>query len=1080
VTGIAAPYLDGATVADLPPLPPISGTAADDTGGSGIRQVEIELLDVASGQYLLIDEYGIFQGLTPNQTWLKAGTADNWANWSLALNTNPFVEQGVYRLRVRATDEAGNVSEEIAGQTSITFTYFTGTALYTQLNLSPSTSSIQSGGSISMNIDLSVLADPDMDLSRHDVCLKVTAPDQTTVQYLLAHTDSVGFVTITDLVNVVAGLGGTFAFDQSGTYQLQADFAGTSTPGATPGSVSGLSCDSQFLGDTVVNLQSSSASRSLLVGDSAGYALLIEGLVTGDEAGRQAHNLTMNRVNKVMEARSLNPDNIYYYNFDTNQDDVVDGADGGPNPAYGIDDAPVKAVIQDLLTNPASELVTNMASAPGTLTIVLGDHGSVNVPQDVGTFYLGAETITSSELAGWIGMLETNVQALNPLFDKPVITVIGTCFSGSWLKDLEGTNRINIASAAPGEESYRGPLEPVSTTLVPSGLLRTGEMFLEEFFKAAEQGVNLRQAFEFATDKVERYTQLDGSTLDTTFRDRAAQHPLLDDNNTVDFDPLDPVILAAANRLPDTAGSGSLGNGALAGTQYLGVAPGISFDPSTTGVVADVVNVTDTVYLSDNAADDNAFLFLTTNSDSLVQDAWIEVRSLGISLPAGSGGSVSPTLQVENDVDLGAGPAALYIPLTHQTGLGYVAQPAIFGNPADGPFRVFYYVQDVATGNISATRSSLVYKDSSSNFNFPDIPLLNLPAHGYSNADVLTLFDWDDSTDLDGDTVSYTLEIAAAGPGGVAPDFDNPANITFKREEIPVSYAQIGASANLLDGVQYYWRVIAVDIHGKRTPSASRSFTNNYTNVVRFTSFITVTNSLTEVELAGTTVVASPVNPNTGAVTGAPVPEVEKGTLSADTMYWKYDSGYYRFDIDGPGSYGSTVAPVVNLKNSDQFLTVSLPPGDSDGDGLLDTDEDTNGNSLVDAGETDPYNVDTDGDGLVDGAGGIVCVASGPGCAAVYPAGVDTDGDGFVEGEQDFGNDPTINDYADGNIAPWGAPDAGLTLGDYVVAVRIVNGNLNLSPTEELQALGHIDMNRNGQLESGDLLLLIKAVRDLP
>jgi hypothetical protein len=702
-----------------------------------------------------------------------------------------------------------------------------------------------------------------------------------------------------------------------------------------------------------------------------------------------------------------------------------------------------------------------MAALPGSLVIVLGDHGSNNPLQDEGFFYLGADTITSSELAGWIGALETNVRALNPAFTEPVITVIGTCYAGSWLQDLAGAGRINFAGAAPGEESYRGPLEPVPTTLVPSGLLRPGEMFIEEFFKAAEQGYNLQQVFEIATEKVERYTQIDGSgTPDPVYGDRAAQHPLLDDN--AEFDPLDVTILADSNALPDATGSNPNPDGLLAAAHYIGVAPGTSFDPSTTGVVAEVVNVTDTVYLTDNAADDNAVLFLTANSDSLVQDAWVEVRRLGIALPAGSGGSTLPTLQVDNDVDQGAGPASLRIPLTHQPGLGFVAQPAIFGNAADGPFRVFYFVQDVATGNVSPARSSLVYKDSSANLNAPTAPVLNLPVDGYSNPDINLIFDWSDSTDQDGDPITYTLEIATDPAFG-------PGDIVFTRVEIATSYTSIDASAGLLDATQYYWRVTAVDIFGKRAPSATHTFTNNYTNIVRFTAFITVTNALAPGELDGATVVASPIDPVTQQVIGAAVAEFEKGTLDTFTMYWKYDRGDYRFDIAGPAGYGTAVEPAVDLTSSDQFLTVTLLNGDSDGDGLDDSVEDANGNGVVDPGETDPNDVDTDGDGLVDGAGGIVSVA-------VYPAGVDTDGDGFVDGEQDYGNDPTVADYADGNIAPWGAPDLQTDLGDYLVATRIVTGALTLTAQERQQALGHIDMNRNGQLEAGDLTLLLQLL----
>ena len=47
-------------------------------------------------------------------------------------------------------------------------------------------------------------------------------------------------------------------------------------------------------------------------------------------------------------------------------------------------------------------------------------------------------------------------------------------------------------------------------------------------------------------------------------------------------------------------------------------------------------------------------------------------------------------------------------------------------------------------------------------------------------------------------------------------------------------------------------------------------------------------------------------------------------------------------------------------------------------DGLFDFEEDLNSNGIVDAGETDPQNPDTDGDGFgdwqeVDGLGGVAC-----------------------------------------------------------------------------------------------------------
>jgi len=88
-------------------------------------------------------------------------------------------------------------------------------------------------------------------------------------------------------------------------------------------------------------------------------------------------------------------------------------------------------------------------------------------------------------------------------------------------------------------------------------------------------------------------------------------------------------------------------------------------------------------------------------------------------------------------------------------------------------------------------------------------------------------------------------------------------------------------------------------------------------------------------------------------------------------------------------------------------------PGDSDGDGIpdvLDPDsdndgipdgvEDSNGNGIVDPGETDPRNPDTDGDGIPDGVedsngNGIV----DPG--ETDPRNPDSDGDGIPDGEED-------------------------------------------------------------------------------
>ena len=66
---------------------------------------------------------------------------------------------------------------------------------------------------------------------------------------------------------------------------------------------------------------------------------------------------------------------------------------------------------------------------------------------------------------------------------------------------------------------------------------------------------------------------------------------------------------------------------------------------------------------------------------------------------------------------------------------------------------------------------------------------------------------------------------------------------------------------------------------------------------------------------------------------------------------------------------------------------------DTDGDGLVDGEEDANGNGVVDVGETDPLNPDTDGDGFSDGH--EVIAGSDP----LDPASVPTIPDGDINGD---------------------------------------------------------------------------------
>ncbi len=118
-------------------------------------------------------------------------------------------------------------------------------------------------------------------------------------------------------------------------------------------------------------------------------------------------------------------------------------------------------------------------------------------------------------------------------------------------------------------------------------------------------------------------------------------------------------------------------------------------------------------------------------------------------------------------------------------------------------------------------------------------------------------------------------------------------------------------------------------------------------------------------------------------------------TYTPDPSYSGTDAYTYRIaDVDGESD-----AAVVTV------IVASL---DTDGDGIPDAVEDTNGNGTVDPGETDPLDPDTDGDGIPDGVedtnhNGVV----DPG--ETDPLNPDTDGDGIPDGVEDTDHDGVVD-----------------------------------------------------------------------
>jgi hypothetical protein len=186
---------------------------------------------------------------------------------------------------------------------------------------------------------------------------------------------------------------------------------------------------------------------------------------------------------------------------------------------------------------------------------------------------------------------------------------------------------------------------------------------------------------------------------------------------------------------------------------------------------------------------------------------------------------------------------------------------------------------------------------------------------------------------------------------------------------------------------------------------------------------------------------------------------------------YRTGSGRFSLDADGDGfNHDADNCPLAS--NPDQR--------DSDGDNLgdaCDTDDDNDG--LSDAFEisigTNTLLVDTDGDGLSDYAevaydGNPAAYTPG---SDLNPLSGDTDGDGIP----DSSDQAPLVPNADGDLAPLGSPDGIIDAADYMIAMRIVLGQVPASSLE----LSHGDLYpagaQDGAIDLSDLVLILQKVR---
>ena len=336
------------------------------------------------------------------------------------LYEGPIAISSQVTLRYYAVDQLGN--QEAVETASYSFNQG-----YTQLTLEISQPTVAYNGAIMVWGRLQNKSGNNADPTGQTITLTITDPKgQTLPPITTAAYDSLGNY----IFNSVTG------FTQKGQYTLQASFGGSS-----------------LLKDAL------SLAQPLLVGASAGYAILVEGKIPTEE-GITSHNKTANRIYQKLKSRGFVDDNIYYFNYQSQE---------------GVDAAPSKAQIQFAVEQWAKG---RMNGLPAPLYVIMVDHG------DVSKFYINNEVITPAELNAWLTALESGLST-EALLEKRIV-IIGACYSGSFISTLTkaktGTDagRLLVTSAAPDEVSYKGPQE--------SDGVRSGEYFLEEFFTQLERG----------------------------------------------------------------------------------------------------------------------------------------------------------------------------------------------------------------------------------------------------------------------------------------------------------------------------------------------------------------------------------------------------------------------------------------------------------------------------------------------------------------------------------------------------------------------------------------------------------------
>jgi hypothetical protein len=481
---------------------------------------------------------------------------------------------------------------------------------------------------------------------------------------------------------------------------------------------------------------------------SVGKAIIFQGK-RHDNEGLSAHKNTTDLAYKTLFSRGYSQYDVLYFRYDDN------------NPQW----TPSVEGLMEAITQWAPERRNENS---GNLLLMIVGHGNKDAID------VDNKIITSSDIQSWLSIMEQQLIDQN----QKTIVVLGTCFSGSFIDDLSGMNRIIITSSSENELAFKGP-----------GLLtedRQGDFFVAEFMKYAGSGLSIRDSFQSAALITKIYTEAISDRYVSDYYDTSLQHPLLNDND-------------------DDIGTNNLiyslnGDGMISAEIYLGKT---SQTRNSKKITAFPVT-SQAVYLSENENKTSFEIDLAqVNIDhSEDYDFQIDIKFPNFSQ------SIQPEINESEHLEI----TDVY---TREGVIeeGFVkwTDISVFSTP--GTYQVLFYAREKSSHQFILLKETKVYKQKDNNTEPYPFSLVSpmddiMPIYYYPK--YIAIMTWENTRDPDGDRLSYTVSIAQNKM------FVNAYRITgVIGNQVVVTFPDATVSENdLAFETTYYWKVEAIDSYG--------------------------------------------------------------------------------------------------------------------------------------------------------------------------------------------------------------------------------------------------------------------------